>query len=191
MPSGSPQAGHRRHCRCCHPLAVVKGGVADSVGDCTRFLPRLLSRTYTRCSCIMFASLHSTAHGRWKDRDGKGVRKADPESTAWKLPTVLAPRMDLRAAHHIFKRRTKRRVRGLARRGGNVEALCSTASAVCLLVLSTGTPGKKIADFSGGMPVQRYWGQQCINPLQQHQKAVEHHSLHLPSEALAQPCTIG
>jgi hypothetical protein len=30
-----------------------------------------------------------------------------------------------------------------------------------------------------------------MNPLQHHQKAVEHHSLHLQSEALAQPCTTG
>ena len=184
MPSGSPQAGHRRHCRRCHLPALV---VADLVADCARFLPRLPSCTRTHCSCIMFARLHSTAHGRRKVRDGQCVRKADPESTAWKLPTVLAPRMDLRAAHHVFKRRTKRRVRGLARR----KCWSALLDSLCLLVLSTGTPGKKIADFSGGMPVQRYWGQQCINPLQHHQKAVEHHSLHLPSEALAQPCTIG
>ena len=59
MPSGSSQAGHRRHCRCCHLLALVTGEVADSVGDCARFLPRLPSRTYTRCICIMFARLHS------------------------------------------------------------------------------------------------------------------------------------
>ena len=109
MPSGSSQAGHRRHCRCCHLLALVTGEVADSVGDCARFLPRLPSRTYTRCSCIMFARLHSTAHGRRKVRDGQCVRKADPESTAWKLPTVLAPRMDLRAAHHIFLKEANRK----------------------------------------------------------------------------------
>jgi hypothetical protein len=185
MPSGSPKAGHGRHCRCCHLLAVVTGGVADSVGDCARFLPRLPSRTYTRCSCIMFARLHSKRAverpGRQRRTKGRsrmhGMETAN--STCSKDGTASCTPL-LQAANQ----------KGPARPSA-VEALCSTASAVRLLVLSTGTPGKKIADFSGGMLVQRYWGQQCMNPLQHQQKAVEHHSLHLPSEALAQPCTIG
>jgi hypothetical protein len=54
-----------------------------------------------------------------------------------------------------------------------------------------GIPGTTFAEFFGGMLVKRYSDQQCMNPLQHHQKAVEHHSLHLQSEALAQPFTIG
>ena len=189
MPSGSPQAGHCRHCRCCHLLAVVTGGVADSVGDCARFRPRLPSRTYTRCSCIMFARLHST---RAVERPGRQRRtKSRSRIHGMETANSTCPKdgpasctPNLQAANQ------KESVRPSKVRRKCRSALLDSLGRL-FACLSTGILGTKFAEFFGGMLVQRYSDQQCMNPLQHHQKAVEHHSLHLQSEALAQPCTTG
>ena len=185
-PSGSPPAGHRRHCHPCHLPALV---VADLVADCARFLPRLPSCTRTHCSCIMFARLHSI---RTVARPGRPMRTKGrsrmhgmdtANSTCCKDgPASCTPH--LQAANQKESARPSE-----ARRKCRSALLDSLGRLFACFV--DGIPGKKVAEFFGGMPVKRYSDQQCMNSLQHHQKAVEHHSLHLQSEALAQPCTIG
>ena len=189
MPSGSPPAGYRRHCHCCHLPALVTKGVADSIGVCARFLHRHPSCTCTHCSCIMFARLHSiqTVARPGRPMRTKGRSRIHGMETANSTcpkngPASCTP--NLQAANQKQSARPSE-VRTKCR-----SVLLDSLGRLFACFVD-GILGKKIAEFFGGMPVQRYSDQQCMNPLENHQKAVEHHSLHLQSEALAQPFTIG